>query len=329
MTGLNLVPITDTPAQHPNSAVPRDGRVSPLIYPAGGGAPVAHTRVTTFVDAVEDKSNLAKYGERNVLIGLATNPSLLEGVRELGIDTTRNILADDDEEAKEVRKKLHAIAEKAKVLSGANWKARQGDQLHLLTECEDQFLPLPDDTSEDHRARAAAYTATVAERGLWAEHIEQFLVVPELQVAGTTDRVYRYNGILPDGRLCTKPIIGDVKTGTLDYGALKMAAQLAVYSRGRTYDFIKRPVRAADERAWAAWKKEPISADEAASMYGPALDVETEWGVIMHLPSLGEPVCTPVWINLRIGWEVALAAQRVREVRKLAGDVFKPWDETL
>ena len=55
----------DTPA----SKVPRDRYDRPLIHVPGIDKLVPYTRCTTYVDCIEDKSNLAKHGKRMVAVG--------------------------------------------------------------------------------------------------------------------------------------------------------------------------------------------------------------------------------------------------------------------
>jgi len=101
-------------------SVPRDGYGRPLIVPKTGGKPVAHTRTTTFIDCIDDKSNLNTWDKRMVLIGAAMKPELLNGVLDL------------DKDDPEDKRRLNIIAERLKDISGANDKRETGTRLHAL-----------------------------------------------------------------------------------------------------------------------------------------------------------------------------------------------------
>ncbi len=48
-----------------------------LIVPAAGGAPNAHTRVTTWASTLDDRYGLEQWSRRTVALGLARRPDLL------------------------------------------------------------------------------------------------------------------------------------------------------------------------------------------------------------------------------------------------------------
>lgn len=294
---LNIVEL-ETPVLR---SVPRDGWDRPLVVPECGGKPLPHTRTTTFIDCIEDKSNLTDWGKRMVLAGVAAKPSLLDAVRQL------------DPEDSGYKKRLSGLAEAAVEAAGANEKREHGTALHGLSELVDQGQPLPQGTSpEDLRDMAAYKMATVDFDVL---HIEKLVVCNELQVAGTPDRVARYVGLGPDKRLMDANLITDLKTGTTEYGTLKMAMQLAIYSRGKFYDWSAFPVDPSDKKALAAWKKREVSPEEAAAAYTPLPDINQDWGVIINLPA-GSGEATLYWADLQLGWRLALLAREIRAARK-------------
>jgi hypothetical protein len=162
--------------------------------------------------------------------------------------------------------------------------------------------------------------------------MEQFVVCDELQVGGTFDRTLRYSGpgplldlIFEDGMF-----IGDLKTGTTEYGQLKIAAQLAIYSRGERYDFTRFPVPELPERLqtgdpvkdWKKridrWKKVEVSAEEAAQAYSPIGPVNQDWGLVVNVPS-GTGEGKLLWADLNLGWEMALLARTIRAARSRRG----------
>ncbi|MFC4089372.1 hypothetical protein [Micromonospora sp. GCM10011541] len=262
---------------------PRDRWKRPLIYVPGKPKLVPYTRCTTFIDVIEDKSALTKWGKRMVLVGAAKAPQV---VREaVGLDHT-------DPAGK---KALDAKAETLVNVAGANDKREKGTHLHGLSEYVDRGEPLPECSPQDRADMAAYMMATL---DLEVVHAERLVVVDEMEVAGTPDRVSYYDGpgpglMYPDmgypdhikGNLIT-----DLKTGSVEYGALKMAMQLAMYSRGVFYD-------------WRTQERTPLP------------DVNQEWGLIVHLAA-GTGVATVYWIDLTAGWKGVQVAKIVRELRK-------------
>ncbi|MFI9205307.1 hypothetical protein [Streptomyces sp. NPDC053048] len=293
----------------PIQGVPRDGWDRPLVIPKEGGRPRALTRTTTFIDAIEDKSALAAWGRRMTLVGAARQPSILDTVRHL------------DPEKADDKRRLNTLADRAVDLSGAHSKRERGTHLHTLSEYVDRGDPLPANASQlDLRDMSAYVGATVH---FEVQAVEQFVVVPELGTGGTFDRLLSYSGPGPDGEHVEGRFIGDLKTGSVEYGALKMASQLAVYSRGELYDHTRSPVDATDKKALAAWKKASVPADEAAKAYTPLPQVSQQWGVIIHLPA-GTGECTLYWVDLEIGWRAAKLARDIRQMRGVRNAML-PW----
>src|SRR3712207_8237615 len=54
--------------------------------------------------------------------------------------------------------------------------------------------------------------------------IERLVVVPAIRASGTPDRVDFYDGLDPDGNPAGN-LISDLKTGSVEFGELKMGAQ--------------------------------------------------------------------------------------------------------
>ncbi|MEB3367372.1 PD-(D/E)XK nuclease family protein [Saccharopolyspora mangrovi] len=245
--------------------IPRDRYDRPKVVPPGGDKPTPYTRCTTFVDCLEDKYNLTQWEKRMVAVGLADpgNAHLLLAVVSHAED----------------KNQLNRICNEAKDSAKAGAKATTGTALHALTERYDRGLPLPALPESAQRDIDAYVRAT---RELEHVAIEQFVVNDELKVGGTPDRVSAYRGEL---------YILDVKTGNVDFGAMKIAMQLAMYSRSTPYDF--------SVNARTPW---------------PA-DVNQDWGIVAHLPA-GKGYCELRWIDLRKGWDAVLVANSVREWRK-------------
>ncbi|MCY0923277.1 MULTISPECIES: hypothetical protein [Streptomyces] len=292
--------ITDLPAP----AVPRDGWGRPLVVPKGGGTPKPLTRTTTYIDCIEDKAALTAWKSRMTLVGASRDPAMAARAKELNPDS------------REGKTALDELTERAVSLAGANRKREYGTHLHTLSEAVDRGEPLPAGTSDSDVADMAAYKmATV---GFDTVAIEQFVVVDELGVGGTFDRLLHYSGPGPDGRPFEGLLIGDLKTGSVQYGGLKMASQLAVYAHGEQYDHTRFPVDGYDKKALAKWRKVEVPGEKAEAAYAEAPGVNHDWGVIIHLPA-GEAQCTLYWADLRLGWEAALLARDIRRMRSTRG----------
>ncbi|MGW2539814.1 hypothetical protein ACWC5I_02850 [Kitasatospora sp. NPDC001574] len=285
--------------------VPRDGRGRPLVVPKAGGKPRSLTRVTTYIDCIEDKSALSSWGKRMTLFGASRQPSLLSGLRDLTPESSAGKAA------------LNYAAERAVDIAGANDRRERGTHLHALSELVDQGEELPAGTSHTDLSDMAAYKAATAEFDVVA--VEQFVVVDELGTGGTFDRLLRYSGPGPDGRHVEGQFIGDLKTGSsVEYGGLKMATQLAVYSRGELYDYSRFPVDQRDRKALDSWKRTETPSRLAAAAYRPLPAVRQDLGIIIHLPA-GEARCTLYWADLQLGWEAARLALDIRRMRSRKG----------
>ena len=239
--------------------IERDRYGRPLIVPPGGGKKVAYRRCTTFVGVLEDTYNLSRWQQRMVAAGLADRPDLL-----LGVAAHR-----DD------KNKLNQLCEDALEAAKGRAAATTGTAVHALTEIIDRGLDLPV-IPDGAAADLAAYRAATA--GIEWLDIEAGIVVDELSVHGTPDRI----GRLPDGRI----VIADLKTGDIQYGILKVAMQLAVYSRGQRYDHVtgtRTPM------------PEGLDQDRA---------------LVIHLPA-GTGRCELVEVDIAAGWEGAQLARQV------------------
>lgn len=250
----------------PPPEISRDRYGRPLVVPPGGGKPVAYTRATTYIDCLEDKFNLQRWMQRMVALGLAARPDLLLSVSA----------------HKDDKRELDKITDAAKEAAAATAKATTGTALHALTELVDRGQDVPV-LPPNAKASLDAYAAATGD--LKATLIEQFCVLDTLKIGGTPDRVVEFDGAR---------YIADIKTGSIEYGALKIAMQLAIYARSYTYDI------ATGERG--------------------RHDAETTRGIIIHLPSVDDPAdatCELLWVDLEAGWHAVSIAGQVREQRKL------------
>lgn len=253
----------DTPGQA-DEGIPRDRYGRPLVVPPEGGAPMPYTRCTTYVGVLEDTYNLSRWQQRMVALGMADRPDLVLAAG-----------AHRDDKAE-----LDRIVAQALDAAQARAAAGVGTSLHKLTEQLDRGQ-IPGPVPEAYRADIDAYAAATA--GMEMVGIERFTVLDELKIGGTHDRTVRYQG---------RTYIADIKTGTIEYSALKIAMQLAVYSRSVLYDHRTRT-------------REP-------------LDVDTDRAIVIHLPA-GQGRCELHWIDIAAGWEAVQVATQVRDWRRRKG----------
>ncbi|MGW7434737.1 hypothetical protein [Streptomyces sp. NPDC054849] len=306
---LNLIEIPQKPV-HPNHSVPRDGWGRPLVVPMAGGKPKGYTRTTTFIDCIEDKSALIDWGKRMVLVGATKRADL--------VDKARGLNPEDPDD----KKTLNFLAEQATDASGANDKRERGTHLHNLSELVDAGQQLPRTASAQDVEDMGAYLMETSV--LTVKAVEQFVVVDELGVAGTFDRMAEYAGEDPRGEFISDNFICDLKTGSVEYGGLKMAAQLACYSRGVLYDHTRFPVDVDSKAELAAFKKRVIEQQDAAGAYRPLPPVNQDWGIIIHLPA-GKAECTLYWVDLNLGWEAAQLALTIRGMRSKSRKAMMPF----
>lgn len=258
----------------------RDGR--PKIYLDGKGK--YYSRVTNYIDVLDDKTKLVDWKLRKTLEGAAAMPLIIE---EFG-----GIEDPDSNEGKRAGDKL---VTRAMQQAGTDWRSELGTALHELSEDidkgEDPFIP-----PEFEKSMAAYVEAT---KDLEVLDIEAFVVNDEVNSAGTFDRLVRVHGELAE-KVGVEPgtiVVADVKTfKTLEYGRGKVAMQIAIYARGKRYD--------------------PVTHERTEIT--PLGEVDLNVGLIIWLPSdpqPDDPLCAIVKVDIAAGWEAVLLAREVREHR--------------
>lgn len=205
-------------------------------------------------------------------LGLARRQDLLVGVAA--------VLDPDTDDGK---KKLDKLVDRAKEEARASARATIGMALHSFVEAIDSGrevqVPAPFD------ADIEAYRKTMATVQVSRNYLEQVCVIRDLGVAGTMDRIVRFN----HSRL---PMIGDVKTGRdLSYSWTEIAIQLAIYAHADTVF------------------------DPVASRHRRMLPVDQEQALVIHLPA-GEARCQLYVVDIAAGWLMAQVCGTVRDWRK-------------
>jgi len=245
--------------------IDRDRWGRPMVV-GPDGRKRAYTRATTLAKATDDEGGLTKWSMRQVIAGAVARPDLFA------------LASTQLDEKGVLDKTCEALKEAAASSRGANL----GTALHALTERLDGGLPLGVVLPE-LQPDLDAYVATMEASGIETVPgmLERFVVLDDLEVAGSFDRLLR----LPDGRV----VVGDLKTGAdLSYSWRSIAVQLAVYAHGQLYEDGKRSPL-------------PAGLDQTV-------------GVVMHLPA-GKGACTLYELDLTAGWEAAQLSMRVRQWR--------------
>jgi len=234
------------------------------------------TRVTTIAQSISDKFQLNAWQIRMTAIGLAHHPDLLAGVASLATVDVDN-------------KALDKICAEARERAGANVGANLGNALHRFTDLVDSgrdvIIPAPWD------ADIAAYVKAMSDAGIviHPEWIERVVLLEELNVAGTFDRIVELPGV--------GLVVADLKTGKdVSYKHDEFAVQMALYAHG--------------DALWRA----------ATNDYEPMPDVSHDVGIVMHAP-VGTGTCTLYEIDIAEGWktvELCMAARAWRSRKDLA-----------
>lgn len=142
------------------------------------------------------------------------------------------------------KRTMAAIVSEALDLAGAHEKASHGTELHRLCEVYDaggwDALRAENPSSADF-ADVSAYVSAMEAAGITRKEvidIERRVVIDEHKVTGTLDRGLRYKPLLEDGTRAARSVkvIGDIKTGRIDYGAGKIVNQIGDYAKGKGYN---------------------------------------------------------------------------------------------
>lgn len=252
---------------------PRRGKDGPYIIPdAKTGEKRYWTRATTFASAVEDDFRLNLWKTRMTAVGLARRPDLYAGVAAV-----------EDPQSDDGKRKLDALCEQAKEFAGASTGSNLGTALHAFTQQLDMgrrpAVPAPWDKD------VAAYEELIGLHGIdiSPNYVERVVTVPFVKVAGTMDRLVRWNA---------DNFVLDVKTGAdLSYAMNKIAIQLALYAHAETVY------------------------DVESNRHFPMPKVDKERALVVHLPA-GKATATLYEVDIRTGWQMAMVCSTVREYRK-------------
>lgn len=248
--------------------VPRDAAGRPKILQPGGGKPVPYTRISTLCKALDDPFGLPPWYGRMTALGIARRPDLLAYAA-----TLTSSPADKAE--------LNKLVDEAMEAAGSSTARNMGSALHRLTEKADSTSEDLTGTPPQMLADLDAYMQATA--ALEVVAVERFVVVDEVQAAGTFDRLFR----CPDGKIR----VGDIKTGKdADRYASSTAVQCGLYANGSLYD-------------------------ATTGSRVPLTGVDTETAILIHLKP-GQQECNLYLLDIRGAMDAARLAIAVRDFRK-------------
>lgn len=232
-----------------------------------------YTRVTNFVKTIEDRFNIERWQQRMVGVGLALQPDLLDQIRP-HVSTL---------DTKATKDALNDLMSEAREIAGASKAADTGTLLHDLAERLDRGEEF--DIPVEHQADLDEYRRVMAINGVRTDpsFMENVILHHGYNLAGRFDRLVRLDGF-------ALPMVGDLKTGSIDFGLDSIAAQLHVYA-------------SADEIY-----------DPATDTLSPMPKVDQDYGLIIHLPQ-GEARCELHLVDLNRGREVAELCKAVKAQR--------------
>jgi hypothetical protein len=295
MTGLtsdgNTTPrVTRTmnyplPPEPPRVAAVYDGWGRYKLPHPTTGRPTGFTRATTVAGTLDDTYNLSRWARRETarfLVGAMTDDSPI-------VSPIVDAFSEDDKGA------IDAALDALDDACGGKDAAELGTAVHAWLEAVDLGAVRPVDVPERFAPYVRSYRQVLARYGLVAEprYVERIVLNDrgEETIVGTLDRVYR---VAATGEL----ILGDVKTSkTLEYGYLAYSVQLAIYGHATR-------MFAADGSGWE-----------------PMPTINTDYALIIHVPSDQPERAEAVTIDLKFGADtmtVALDARRRRKQAKKA-----------
>jgi hypothetical protein len=269
-----------------NPLIPRDRFKRPMVIDLDG-VEGPYQRCTTFIGVLEATYNLQRWGERKIIEGLCFRDDLRLDAASFGREPVKLIKNKMDRWVKNPDHKrwndgLNDVADKAKEAAEHKAAATRGTALHRFCERQDRGETL-ENVPLDFVAHLAAYA--FATQRIEMIKIESFMVLDDLRVAGTPDRIVRLPGK-------EKPMIFDIKTGDVEWGQLKMAMQMAIYAHSKIYD--------------------PESCDRTE------IDLDQETAIICALDQLTAEVVL-LEIDISRGWEACRTARDVWSKRSWKG----------
>lgn len=275
-------------SQRADDRVPRDGKKRYLLPDPVTGETIPWRRVSTLKKALANEYGLNKWKLRQVARGVAMRPDLATLAASVS-----------DPKSEQGKETLSSVASQAQDAAGSRSGANLGTALHAAAERLDRGEPL------DSISLPAPYNYDLAVYDRFKRanpellrtqpnHVERVLVVPELQVAGTLDRLYNRR-------------VGDLKTGqdAHEYGQLELAVQLACYAHA------------------AYWY------DLDTGQYEPVPEIDQNSALMIHLPAGGSGRIDVYQVDIAAGWVAAQVAHQVLAMQSQQSRLVAPYENVV
>ena len=254
-------------------SIERSGRIPrqhghtgrPYIWLPDGSKRLYYSRPSGIGSELEDKENLMRWGERQVLEGVYRDDTILEYYADL---RKRH---GEDMSSRGFKTAAQKLSDEAKKVANATAKAELGTALHDATEAIDWGKDpgwIPPEFEELVYAYHAAMERAKREHGLKVIATELFMVNDEWRVAGTLDKLVLWED---------KLVVADSKTSaSLAYSKGKFCIQIGCYAGGMRYD----PEAALDkiDKHGLGVGRSPYSLDQ---------EVDRDTALIIHFASDG------------------------------------------
>ena len=232
------------------------------------------TRATTIAKTLDDTFHLTEWAKRQVAYGIGLRPDLAALATSADGPDDKRVLKD--------------VVEQAMQAAASGRKANLGTALHGITQKIDRgdaHVPVP----AEYRDHVTRYKTIISAFGLEfiKEFIEVTLLLPEMKIAGSADRIARW-------LRSALPIVVDLKTGgSLDFSKVAIAQQLAIYAN-----------------ATHRWDGEtPI----------PMPEMNKEEALVIWLPATTDDEPKVYSVDIAEGWEMVQKSVDVRDIRKSKG----------
>lgn len=294
----------------------------------------SYTRVTTYIDCLDDTTQLEKWKLRTALEGAGIDLDQYQADNGLDladslVGRARRITQAYDKARAKIQKRekkgeldlgqfgllmaeakkahddaLNELAEAALDLGGAHERAAKGTELHHLTELLDRGeLDIDDAAQVQGLIDAGTMThADLADLQAYRDTMRSLgikvLSTEQFVVIddlGVAGTLDRELQYKFPGTSRAVRCVGDLKTGRVDYAAGKIGMQLATYSRGKRYD--------------------------PATYARTDLKLSKSKALLIHLPA-GQATCSVYVVDIELAGQGLALAGQVRQWRNAGKKVY-------
>ena len=271
---------------------PKDG---PLLVPKAGGDRVEYTRASGLCSHIKNLTHIHTWEMRYLAIAMGQNPDLaaLAAAETYSTGPETEFFNSEENRAKtQSGKRVDQIIERALDRRRIHEKADRGTTFHALTEPDAPTGPL---IPESLQVPLQEFEEVNRRECIESLGVEMFAANDVTRTAGTFDRAVKIHGHPLFG---DKIVISDIKTGRFD--PVSWAVQISTYAYGDRYD--------TDTDQRIPWPGE-VDLEHALVWQ---VDCKDYASVGRPEPKAGR---IKLWVvNIRIGWELAQLAAKVRDL---------------